>query len=276
MPLAGLGLRASANMLLTASLLVSGLGLAAALQGHSVVYLDFSDGQERVDLALVDDARTNRSSLIAAAAFPPFRGDRATRVHIGQATNALFAEYDVSFTVERPTDGDYDMVLMGGSAADFDLLRTSLGLAIIDCGNSQPNQISFVLSEEIKGGPDVVARAVAHELAHTYGLEHTVDPADVMFSESIDGPATFVDGDRPIAAEPRCGGKTQNSRQRLLMALGAWTGGLPKPIEGLDNLAAGITPEVGCHVAGAGGRLSLLGLAAFAAFVAWSARRGPR
>jgi MYXO-CTERM domain-containing protein len=256
--------------------LVSTLGLAAALQGHSLAYLDFSDGRERVELAPVDDARANRSHLIATPAFPPFRGDRETRVRIAEAANALFADFDVSFTVERPAEGDYDLVLVGGSGTDVDLPATVLGAAVLDCSNVQPNQIAFVFSDGIDGGPDVVARAVAQELAHTYGLEHTVDFGDVMYPLSIEGPATFVDADRDLAAEPRCGRPTQNSRQRLLTAVGAWTGPVPKPVDGLDSLAADVTPQGGCRVAGAGGGRSPLGLAALAVVGAWSVRRRRR
>jgi len=72
---------------------------------------------------------------------------------------------------------------------------------------------------------DDVARCavrVAQEAAHLLGLDHTDDPADVMYPRETDGRARFRNVDIATLS-PRCGRSLQNSHRILTTRLGKRT-----------------------------------------------------
>ena len=72
---------------------------------------------------------------------------------------------------------------------------------------------------------EVCAGVIAHEFAHTLGLDHVVDASDVM-ALGIDDetPIAFRDETFETVQPADCGDPVQNSYQTLLDTVGPWTG----------------------------------------------------
>lgn len=96
------------------------------------------------------------------------------------------AGLDMDVTNVMPQSGDFTTILVGGSYKDLGCAGGNgvLGVAPFDVGNLNKSDIGFAF---VKAGDptSLAATTIAHEAAHTYGLDHTVDKTDIMFkSES--------------------------------------------------------------------------------------------
>jgi hypothetical protein len=95
------------------------------------------------------------------------------------------------------------MIVVGGMAEQFTFPETLGGLAPIDCGNEITNNLGFVLTgdwrstiglQPAEGVPfgqhptdaiEVIARTIAHEAAHTFGLQHIGTEGNIMHPNAI-------------------------------------------------------------------------------------------
>jgi hypothetical protein len=162
--------------------------------GPYTVWLDF-DGAN-VTHAASDDATTDPvQSLLAssAVAFPAFDSSvAAPRVSRQQAIDAIVDRvrtqlhgYAVDVTTARPTAAPYSVVLVGGTHASIGVPSGEGGLAQEDCGNLSDRDVSYVFAADIAaahGGVVAIADTVLHEVGHAFGLLHTVEQRDLMYS----------------------------------------------------------------------------------------------
>jgi hypothetical protein len=200
-----------------------------AQQQRVVVYLH-RDGL-LLESGEVDDARTNRSTTryvhgidrgpIRVSSYP---GSDAEWSQVAACVAHGLAPFDVQVVDERPPEGDYLMVLFGGTSAGIahDSPRERLwGLSM---GGCQPrrNGIVHVFSETIGANPIANCSVALHEIGHAFSLEHVELAADPMSPGSL--ATTFVDRSAPVGShseEPwSCGHASQNSYRRLLELLG--------------------------------------------------------
>ncbi len=91
----------------------------------------------------------------------------------------LYNIFSVEFVTERPTEGDYTMVMIGGNGQGI-AGGSAVGLAPLDCNNDNKNDIASVFGAKISPSPKKLAFVIAHELGHTFGLEHVKDPKGIM------------------------------------------------------------------------------------------------
>jgi hypothetical protein len=222
------------------------LALAVVLMGDpaeaaapQVVYINFSDGSETLTSSDVDDAVTNQSSIGAVARYPPFFWPGLTDGTISRRdlirtvsrqVNEAFLPYNVFVTTTRPASGPYTMVMVGGSPTLVGYDGRIAGIAFMDCSNRQPSNIVFAFPTALRGSVHGLYATIAQEAAHAFGLEHTVDPTDLMYPKIDPAQARFQDRDNAISGDRLCGQETQNSHRRLLDTVGAWPGG-PKPFD---------------------------------------------
>lgn len=123
---------------------------------------------------------------------PPFSGTQQTKVSVLQAMRRDAADYGIRITGLRPTEGDYTMVIYGGTEEKYGALGSA---PPGDCLDQLPNQIAFAhvdgeLNDWINGG----ATTALHEAAHSWGLDHIETDRTIMFPSGNNEPTTFLDG----------------------------------------------------------------------------------
>ncbi len=127
------------------------------------------------------------------------------------------APYDIEFVTVRPEAGDFSMVVVGGSCQSVAGVGGCGGIALLDCGDQLPNNITFVFPPGLR--PEHIAGIAAQEAAHAFGLSHTNDEQDIMFPvvQSVI-PTAFGAGNVPD--NPNCGSLFQDSNQLMLDTIG--------------------------------------------------------
>jgi hypothetical protein len=142
-----------------------------------VVFMDF-DGPQIVS-GEIDDSHTNTSFIPHVAIdYAPY-GDATQRAALMQAVQLDWSPYAVTLTEARPESGDYVMTVVSptnpyeGEAA---------GIAPLDCMDAWTrNNVVFAFHGANDGyAINEQARTIGQEIAHSLGLEHTVEPSDIM------------------------------------------------------------------------------------------------
>lgn len=200
----------------------------------SVVYLNFSDGTESIQFAEADDATTNESRICHTANVPAWNGApscggrESCRRAVADLIQRYWLPFNVVFTTQRPTVGDYSMVTIGAPSGlcAFGVV----GLAMLDCGNTGSRDIVFAFSCL---EPKECARVISQELGHAFGLTHTDHSCDLMAEQaSRCAKPHFADEDMlSDQGDLSCGLATQNSFRMLLETLGSWPPTRPKPVD---------------------------------------------
>jgi hypothetical protein len=136
-----------------------------------------------------------------------------------------YADFNVVFTLTRPTSGAFNTVVVTSGGAYWCGLDPNVaGAAPFLC-----DDISGGAVYAFRGGEQAKETAIiiAQEQAHLVGLEHTDSEDDLMsptICESCDG---FARSPQAVVGD-RCNRKTQSSYQMMMDRLGPWPGG-PKP-----------------------------------------------
>lgn len=111
----------------------------------------------------------------------------------------------VEVTTEQPASGDYTTIHVGGDYGSLGCASSAnpAGLAPFDVGNANPSDIGFVFPQS--NDLESLARTIAHEAGHTYGLDHSTDPSNLMYPwdlQSAVGFATSVAGSNGATIDP--------------------------------------------------------------------------
>ena len=141
-----------------------------------------------------DDAVHDVAQLPGATVqVPPLNAKtNAPKMTTQDVTDAIFDRlrtfylpFDVTLTRTRPTSGSYSMIVIGGTHAVANQPSGVAGVALLDCNNTNPSNVVFDFSDDQPpqfGGVVSVAITAAHESGHSFGLEHTDNPLDLMYS----------------------------------------------------------------------------------------------
>jgi len=133
----------------------------------------------------------------------PFSGDMQAKIAILDAMRRHTEDYGVRITGTRPDDGNYTMVVYGGTEEEFGALGSAPSG---DCLDSLPNEIAFAhLDGDL--APWIVAGSTTalHEAAHTWGLDHIDLPTEIMYPEGDNTPTAFDDACHRIVADTALG-----------------------------------------------------------------------
>jgi hypothetical protein len=162
-------------------------------------------------------------------------------------------------TAEKPQSGDFTTIHTGGSYRDLGCAGIGvLGVAPFDKGNANRNDIGFAFTSGVSSNR-VIAETIAHEAAHSFGLDHVESRKDVMFASStnqitgftvsrINGSTRTQDGPAVLQAALGTGTATAGTVAANTGSAGAQTAPTgstnPTPaigaIPGLANLPGGL------------------------------------
>ncbi len=100
---------------------------------------------------------------------------------------SYFLAYDLDVVTAQPTSGDYAAVLVGGTSAILAPAQPPAiaGVGKVDCGDANPRSLDFAFSASAspaQGGVVALGATIAHEAGHGWGLEHTTNVHDPMYS----------------------------------------------------------------------------------------------
>jgi hypothetical protein len=202
-----------------------------------ILFVNFEGG--KLTAARRDNARENQSSVLYHSNFaegttfdyPVYRGSAEDReLTLGRVRTAL-APYGVQVVSQRPTSGDYAMIMVGGFPEDVHR-SDELGAGAIDCENRNGLNIAFAYSERIalRATPDTpfhlrLARTISHEAGHGFGLAHITDEnTDIMYVGTEQGSRSFADYQfnalsMSVATGITCGRAQQDDHEILLRNL---------------------------------------------------------
>jgi Bacterial Ig domain/Matrixin len=158
-----------------------------------VVYLNFDGAQLKPGPS---DSQQNTSILVSGSLDYPamqsldkFGGKDVAIKAVMDKLKIIFATVAVKFVTTRPTSGDYTMAMIGGNGQGISSSSGgAIGVSPLDCGNKNKNDICVIFGDKIASGgsPSVtmLATVVAHELGHSFGLDHITDIGGIMYPQA--------------------------------------------------------------------------------------------
>lgn len=199
--------------------------------GDKVLFVNF-DG---ADMNPCNSGPQNNCSGLFFGTVLPYTGDAAQRASVIQIVRTRVNDFGITVTDTRPASGDYDMEMVGNWAGVGD--QGFAGVApSIDCFDNRGGEVSFTL--EASGSSDGIAEIILQEVAHTWGLEHVDDQADLLYPTTQGQNKVFKDeclqivvlnsdgSTSPTGANCNqmhnqfCGNNVQNSYQEMLALFG--------------------------------------------------------
>lgn len=192
--------------------------------GDAVFFLNRRGGTY---LPGTNDSRANTSSLVAGRAeLPPFGGDTADWDEVVDCVANQFSGYRVRVTDEEPGSSiSYFEAVVGGTPSDIGSDQWIGGLSPFrkNCSVIE-NSVVFVFSDLFGSDNERVCEIIAHELAHSFGVDHQMNCKDPM--SYLDGCGRKAFRNERAACgefgerECHCGGSSQNSMRILAEYLG--------------------------------------------------------
>ncbi len=210
--------------------------MVAVASGGAVARADMTIYLERHGATVTagrDDAARGTSSLVWSRGLrgvrvPAFNGGERTWAQVVQCVRDGFAPFAVEIVDQRPADGDYVMIVVGGRPGMLGYGDGVSGVAPWD-GNVIPRAIGFVFSDHLEDRAQSVCNGVMHEAGHTMGLDHSYYCPDVMSYLYGCGEKSFTHVDVACGEyeERTCaqGGSAQNSYELLADNVGLRSGG---------------------------------------------------
>ncbi len=178
-----------------------------------------------------DDARILTSSIIEESVHAP-AWDVSDEVwnETVACLRRVYAPFDIEFTETDPGDVPHVTGIFGGSPHTFGFPATSAGMSPFraDCSVIE-NAVVFVFTETFPANdPNLACHIMAQEIAHSFGLDHTLAAGDPMSTQTFDDEPMFVDdvvscgerSPRPCGLPGRTCRAKQNSYALLMERLG--------------------------------------------------------
>ncbi|MCB9554809.1 MAG: matrixin family metalloprotease [Deltaproteobacteria bacterium] len=195
------------------------------------VFLNF-DGAKLTRGA--SDSVANSSGLLIGASldYPALNfarfGDRAkAEKEIIDELKILFGDFAIEFVTERPSEGEYTMMMVGGTGQGIQQnSQFTAGVAPLDCDNSNKKDIGVVFGDKL-ASTKKIALVIAHEFGHTVGLGHVTEKKGIMYPGLNDETCCWVTSDQTNPGQ--CGRTQVNEVDVLTTALGVGEGDTVTP-----------------------------------------------
>lgn len=220
------------------------------------IYLNF-DGATLTNGG--NDSAANKTDLINPASldFPAldwqgYGGKEKALPAVLDELKLLFLNYAVELVTERPASGEYTMAMVGGIGEGCKSGGPgTVGIAPLDCKNSRKNDVVLVFGNKVSGSPRQLAYVIAHELGHSFGLEHVEDTKSIMYPALNAATCCWVSSN--VQPPSTCGRTSQDDAKVLADNLGAGPGDTVAPKVWFVRPGAGATlpPSFSFEVAAA-------------------------
>jgi hypothetical protein len=165
--------------------------LAPTASAAQTVYLEFNG-------ATVEKGFNPGQSFLVCddrAVIPPALVTLAEQTDIAQEVKHYFEEAGVAVNVvlQRPEIGAFTTAIIGGSMEDLGckVEKALSGLAPFDVGNVSLSDLVFVFNRN-NYDPVQLAKVIAHEVAHSYGVDHFEGMTSLMNPELIETAVSFI------------------------------------------------------------------------------------
>lgn len=182
-----------------------------------------------------DNSATSTSAIVrlqglSSATIPRFGGSDQVFFHTLGCVAEKFSRFNVVVTDQRPTEPHVELVL-GGSPRALNLSEGVAGIAATIssgglCGVNR-RAVAFVFSAMFENNAEALCGFAAHEIGHTFTLDHSRLSRDLMYYTDVGSPQSFANAfascgeteDRPCS----CGRARQNSFEILRDMIGLTT-----------------------------------------------------
>lgn len=221
-------------------------GFVGSGRFNSHFWLDF-DGATVTQ----QDSFIVKNAGLSEVTIPPFESsdiasdaDReALKLLIRDELLKLFPDVDITLTLQRPGDNTFSRVHIGGE--NFTKNQGILGIAPLDLGNRNPDDVLYVYSRVLNDSRDSekarieLIHAIAHEIAHSLGARH-IDNDKAIMRTAVSVQANSFDTVGPVVDQPA---ETENTLAVLLNSAGSLSAltkdrGLPEIVT-LDAFSTG-------------------------------------
>ena len=213
----------------------------AALGDTQIVYLN---RRGAILTPGANDSRTNRSSIIKAAAnIPAWQTSTRDWNEVVDCVKGMFAPFNIDVVQNDPGDVPHIESVIGGKSTD---LGFPVGVAGLSPFTSRcdviPNAIVYTFVESLPSeSPQLVCEITAQEIAHSFGLDHQflcTDPMsyqwceqDKSFQDEFSSCGEFEERSCKVERMYDCGRSVQNSYQELAKRVGLRNGSVFPKIE---------------------------------------------
>lgn len=170
-----------------------------------------------------------------------FGGKEAGVKAITKEVKILYQEFAVTVVTERPTSGDYTMCMIGGTGQNCAGGGAAIGVAPLDCRNGNKNDIVLIFGAKIQStSPKQIAFVIAHELGHSFGLEHVKSNKDIMYYALNPNTCCWTSSEIDAAhANGMCKNDPQDAKKVLAKNIGVGEGDKIKPLVWWQHPAPG-------------------------------------
>ena len=198
--------------------------------GRHIVYLNM-EGVTLTKIGNCSDSKTNCTNLIKddMTTVPQFLPATAGRddfiAEFLRLARVRLAPYSIELVTERPTSGDYYMVVVGGDSTTMIGAANVASIAPAVCTPDNPNLVDLIFDRHFLGGPQGYATALLSDLGAMYGVLLTAMPGDCMCRQNgcdFNGVCTFSPMIDLAPDAPDCGSgdRTQDEQAQLKRVLG--------------------------------------------------------
>ena len=145
---------------------------------------------------------------------------------VARQVRAVYQPFALEVVTERPESGQFTMLVVGNTFGEIQFAEQCplAGLAVRDCAGAQDGDVGFAAAAcvpEQLSPADArrqLARTIAHEAGHTFGLTHSEDVNSIMAAKSMG--LAWGQGPVPLEDQASCQRATQNDYAVLSRVLG--------------------------------------------------------
>jgi hypothetical protein len=187
---------------------------AATTQVNShTIYLHRCAGSDCTVVQGTTNSTTNPvHSSLGHGVLSPFSQGDATWSTIVACMREVYAPFNVEITEVAPGTAPHFEILIGGTPQEIGLPAGVGGISPFSCMPYIPNSVVFVFDVWGNNAEEICATA-AQEVAHSFALDHCIDPSDPMTYFDYKGRRHYVN------AQIQCGSDCdQNHRSPLGVA----------------------------------------------------------